>query len=154
MKTDGSERQRQAVILIGIQLSILMSALDQTILNTAIPKMAVILQAFERSIWIITSYLLFSTVATPVSGKLSDIFGTKAVLTGTTVLFTIASALCGSAGLIPEIAGLDAMNQLIVFRALQGIAGGAMIGACFVSMGDLFSVQERGKHQGFLAAAF
>lgn len=116
--------------------------------------MALALDGFDKSAWIITSYLLFSTIATPVSGKLADIYGAKSVLIGATFLFGLASALCGSAGVYSPLLGLDAIDQLILCRGLQGIAGGAMIGLCFISIGDLFPVAERGKYQGFLAAAF
>ena len=141
-------------ILVGLQIAIFLSALDQTVLNVAIPKMAQALHGFDKSAWIITAYLLSSTIATPVSGKLADIYGAKAVLITATFLFGLASALCGSAGLIDPLLGLDAIDQLILARAFQGIAGGAMIGLCFISIGDLFPVAERGKYQGFLAAAF
>ncbi len=141
-------------VLIGLQIAIFLSALDQTVLNVAIPKMAQALHGFDKSAWIITSYLLFSTIATPVSGKLADIYGAKPVLIAATFLFGLASALCGSAGLIDPLLGLDAIDQLILSRAVQGIAGGAMIGLCFVSIGDLFPLTERGKYQGLLAAAF
>jgi EmrB/QacA subfamily drug resistance transporter len=141
-------------ILVGLQIAIFLSALDQTVLNVAIPKMAQDLLGFDKSAWIITAYLLSSTIATPVSGKLADIYGAKSVLLVATFFFGLASALCGSAGLIDPLLGLDAIDQLILARALQGIAGGAMIGLCFISIGDLFPVAERGKYQGFLAAAF
>lgn len=141
-------------VLIGLQIAIFLSALDQTVLNVAIPKMAQALHGFDKSAWIITSYLLFSTIATPVSGKLADIYGAKPVLIAATFLFGLSSALCGSAGLIDPLLGFDAIDQLILSRAVQGIAGGAMIGLCFVSIGDLFPLAERGKYQGLLAAAF
>jgi EmrB/QacA subfamily drug resistance transporter len=141
-------------IWIGLQIAIFLSALDQTILNIVIPKIATVLNALDKSAWIITAYLLFSTIATPISGKLADIYGVKKVLTLATLLFAAASALCGTAGLVPQICGLDAIDQLILARALQGTAGGAMLGLCFVSIGEIFPVGSRGKYQGFLAAAF
>lgn len=146
--------KNRLAILIGLQIAIFLSALDQTVLNVAIPKMAQALHGFDKSAWIITAYLLSSTIATPVSGKLADIYSAKAVLIWATFLFGLASGLCGSAGLIDPLWGLDAIDQLILARAFQGIAGGAMIGLCFISIGDLFPVAERGKYQGFLAAAF
>lgn len=130
-----------------------MSALDQTVLNTSIPKLAVILNGVDRSAWIITSYLLFATFATPVAGKLADICGVKPVIICSTILFTVTSGLCGVAGFIGAET-LSAMDQLIIFRGLQGIAGGAMIALCFVAIGDLFPSRERGKFQGVLAADF
>lgn len=149
-----TSRKQYVAILIGLQIAIFLSALDQTVLNVAIPKMAQALHGFDKSAWIITAYLLFSTIATPLSGKLADIYGAKSVLLVATFLFGLASVFCGSAGLIDPLFGCDAIDQLILARAFQGIAGGAMIGLCFISIGDLFPVAERGKYQGFLAAAF
>jgi EmrB/QacA subfamily drug resistance transporter len=143
-----------ASIGIGLQIAIFLSALDQTILNIVIPKIATVLHAFDKSAWIITSYLLFSTIATPIAGKLADLYGVKKVLVVATLLFAVASVLCGSAGLIPQIVGFDAIDQLILARAIQGTAGGAMLGLCFVSIGEIFPAKERGKHQGFLAASY
>ena len=141
-------------ICIALQIAILLSALDQTILNIAIPKISAVLHAQAKAAWIITAYLLFSTIATPVAGKLADLYGVRNVLLAAILLFAIASTLCGSAGLIPILLGLDAIDQLILARALQGLAGGAMLGLCFVSVGEVFPVADRGKYQGFLAAAF
>ncbi len=141
-------------IWIGLQIAIFLSALDQTILNIVIPKISTVLNAFDKSAWIITSYLLFATIATPIAGKLADIFGVKKVLVAATLLFAAASALCGSAGLIEKIFACDAIDQLILARAVQGTAGGAMLGLCFVSIGEIFPPQSRGKYQGFLAASF
>jgi EmrB/QacA subfamily drug resistance transporter len=152
--TSKCSRKQIAGIWIGLQIAIFLSALDQTVLNIVIPKIASVLHAFDKSAWIITSYLLFSTIATPISGKLADIYGVKRVLLGATLLFGFASALCGFAGLLPHLLGCDAIDQLILSRALQGIAGGAMLGLCFVSIGEIFPVGERGKYQGFLAAAY
>lgn len=154
MNLQSNSSRHHAGILIGLQIAILLSALDQTVLNIAIPKLAADLHGSHKSAWIITSYLLFSTVATPISGKLSDIFGAKIVLIAAIAFFTVASGLCGSAGLVRNLFGLDGMDQMIFFRALQGISGGAVLGLCFISIGDLFPVRERGKYQGFLAAAF
>jgi EmrB/QacA subfamily drug resistance transporter len=136
-------------------LIIFMSALDQTVLNTAIPKIAAVLNDVNRAPWIITSYLLFATFATPVAGKLADIYGVKPMLTASSILFALTSALCGFSGLLtlPAIT-IGAMDQLVVFRGLQGIAGGAMMALCFVAIGDLMPSRERGKFQGVLAADF
>ena len=151
---DGSAASSKVGVLIGLQIAIFLSAIDQTVLNVAIPKIATLLNDFDRGAWLITSYLLFATVTTPVAGKLSDIFGVKPVLIVATVLFGVTSALCGTAGLIDHAIPFGAMDQLILYRALQGIAGGAMIGLSFVAVGELFTARERGKYQGLLAAAF
>lgn len=136
-----------------------MSALDQTVLNTAIPKISTVLDDINRAPWIITSYLLFATFATPVAGKLADIYGVKPMLIISSISFTVTSALCGASGLMSDVVlpsgyRFGAMDQLISFRALQGIAGGAMMALCFVAIGDLMPSRERGKFQGVLAADF
>lgn len=152
--SEAIELKHRLAVIVALQIAIFLSALDQTILNIAIPKISTLLEAFDKGAWLITSYLLFATVATPVAGKLSDIYGVKTVIIVATVLFGVTSALCGAAGLLPNLFGLGAMDQLILLRALQGIAGGAMLGLCFVAVGELFPLGQRGKYQGYLAAAF
>jgi MFS family permease len=132
-------------LFAGIDLALFLSALDQTILNTAVPKMSVALGDFDRGPWIISAYLLTCTIATPIAGKLADVVGTKRALLGATLAFVLASIVCGGAGTI---------MQLVAARALQGIGGGGMISLCFISIGELFPARERGKYQGVLAAAF
>ena len=134
-----------AGIATGLAIAIFLSALDQTVLNVVIPKISREFGALDKSAWIITSYLLFSTIATPISGKLVDIYGVQKVIIAATLLFGLASGLCGAA---------HAIDQLILARALQGTAGGAMLGLCFVTIGEIIDVADRGKYQGLLAAAF
>jgi MFS family permease len=141
----GLSRAKLIGLFIGIDLALFLSALDQTILNTAVPKMAAELGDFDLGAWIITSYLLMCTIVTPVAGKLADTISTKRALLWATAVFVVASVCCGSA---PSFA------WLIAARALQGVGGGAMISLCFISIGELFSARERGKYQGILAAAF
>jgi MFS family permease len=138
-------RTKLVGLFIGIDLALFLSALDQTILNTAVPKMAAELGDFDLGPWIITSYLLMCTIVTPFAGKLADTVGTKRALAWATGLFVIASLLCG---LAPSFA------FLIAARGFQGVGGGAMISLCFISIGEIFSARERGKYQGILAAAF
>lgn len=132
-------------LFCGLELALFLSALDQTVLNTAIPKISESLGAFDRAPWIITSYLLLSTLATPIAGKLADIFSAKRVLVAATAVFTVFSLACACSG---------NMTQLIIARALQGTGGGAMIALCFISIAEIFDVRERGRYQGVLAAAF
>lgn len=153
-KGSGLANSSRVGVLIGLQIAIFLSAIDQTVLNVAIPKIATLLSDFDRAAWLITSYLLFATVTTPVAGKLADIYGVKPILIAATLLFGVTSALCGGAGMIQPLLAFSTMDQLIFFRALQGIAGGAMIGLCFVAVGEIFTARERGKYQGLLAAAF
>src|SRR5215813_6058826 len=133
--------------LSGLMLSMLLAALDQTIVGTAEPRIIASLSGFDRYPWVATAYLLCSTISVPIFAKLSDIYGRKWFLLGGSAGFVVTSALCGASGEI-SFAGIDGMNQLIVFRALQGICGGMMMGLAFTIIGDIFSPLERGKYQG------
>src|SRR5690349_13495981 len=115
------DRRQLIGTIIGLQLTLLLSALDQTIVGTAMPKIIANLNGFERYTWVTTAYLLTSTIAVPIFGKLSDIYGRKWFYLGGAALFVGASALCGASGDLPL--PLDGMNQLILFRGLQGLAG-------------------------------
>jgi len=136
----------------GLMLTLLLAALDQTIVGTAMPRIIAQLNGFERYAWVTTTYLLTSTIAVPIIGKLSDIYGRKWFLLGGAVLFVAASALCGASGDLPL--PLDGMNQLILFRGLQGIGGGMISGIVFTVIGDIFPPAERGKIQGIFSAVF
>jgi hypothetical protein len=101
-------------LVAGIELALFLSALDQTILNAALPRMSETLGSFERAPWIITTYLLSCAIVTPIAGRLADTVGTKRALVGATIVFTLASIVCGAVG---------DMTQLIAARALQGFGG-------------------------------
>src|SRR5262249_4511876 len=105
--------------LSGLLLSMLLASLDQTIVGTAEPRIIASLSVFDRYPWVSTAYLLSSTIAVPIFAKLSDIYGRKWFFLGGASGFVLSSALCGAAGEI-AFAGLDGMNQLILFRAIQG----------------------------------
>ncbi len=139
--------------LAGLLLSVLLASLDQTIVGTAEPRIIASLSGFDRYPWVSTAYLLTSTLAVPIFAKLSDIYGRKWFFLGGAAGFVLASALCGASGTIGFLP-IDGMSQLIVFRALQGIAGGTMMGLAFTIIGDVFSPVERGKYQGMFAATY
>jgi EmrB/QacA subfamily drug resistance transporter len=139
--------------LAGLMLSMLLAALDQTIVGTAEPRIIASLSGFDRYPWVSTAYLLCSTISVPIFAKLSDIYGRKWFLLGGSAGFVLTSALCGAAGKFTSI-GLDGMNQLILFRAMQGISGGIMMGLTFAIVGDIFSPAERGKYQGVFSGAW
>src|SRR5215472_939480 len=139
--------------LTGLVLAMLLAALDQTIVGTAEPRIIASLSGFNRYPWVATAYLLCSTISVPIFAKLSDIYGRKWFLLGGSAGFVLTSALCGAAGKFTSI-GLDGMNQLIVFRAMQGICGGIMTGLTFAIVGDIFSPAERGKYQGVFSGAW
>jgi EmrB/QacA subfamily drug resistance transporter len=139
--------------LTGLMLSMLLAALDQTIVGTAEPRIIASLSGFDRYPWVATAYLLCSTISVPIFAKLSDIYGRKWFLLGGSAGFVLTSALCGTAGKFTSV-GLDGMNQLILFRAMQGICGGIMTGLTFTILGDIFSPAERGKYQGVFSGAW
>src|SRR5262245_35354232 len=139
--------------LSGLMLSMLLAALDQTIVGTAEPRIIASLSGFDRYPWVSTAYLLCSTISVPIFAKLSDISGRKWFLLGGSAGFVVASALCGAAGKISAL-GLDGMNQLILFRSMQGICGGVMMGLTFAIVGDIFSPAERGKYQGVFSGVW
>lgn len=138
-------RRQLFLALAGVLLCILVAALDQTIVATALPRIVTELNGFDRYSWVVTSYLLTATCVIPIAGKLSDQFGRKPILIFGLVVFVLGSALSGRA---------ETMNELIIFRGLQGIGAGALQSGAFASIGDLFTPAERGRWQGVIAATF
>ncbi len=139
--------------LAGLMLTLLVAALDQTIVGTAMPRIIAELSGFDRYPWVTTSYLLTSTIAVPIFAKLSDIYGRKWFFLAGAVIFVASSALCGAAGNL-SFMPIDAMNQLILFRGIQGIGAGIMLGLIFTIIGDVFSPAERGRYQGLFAGVW
>ena len=146
-------RPQMFATMTGLMLSVLLAALDQTIVGTAEPRIIAQLSGFDRYPWVSTTYLLTSTLAVPIFAKLSDMYGRKWFFLGGTTMFVLTSALCGAAGTLTFLP-IDGMNQLIIFRGLQGIGAGMMMGLAFTIIGDVFSPAERGKYQGFFAASW
>ena len=139
--------------LTGLLLAALLAAIDQTIVGTAEPRIIAQLSGFDRYPWIATAYLLTSTVSVPIFASLSDIHGRKPFFLCGAVLFVLTSALCGAAGKLTFLP-IDGMGQLILFRALQGIGAGMVMGLLFTIVGDIFSPVERGRYQGLFAAVW
>ncbi len=132
-------------VVIGILLCILLAAIDQTVVVPAVPSIAADLNGFSHLSWIVTSYLLTSTVATPIYGKLSDIYGRRALLLPAIVLFVAASMLCGFA---------QSLMQLIVARGLQGLGGAGLMAMAQAAIADVVSPRERGRYQGYMAGTW
>jgi EmrB/QacA subfamily drug resistance transporter len=132
-------------VLGALFLALLLAALDQTIVATALPTIVGELGGLTHLSWVVTAYLLTSTVAGPFYGKLGDIYGRKIILQSAIVIFLVGSALCGLA---------QNMIGLIAFRALQGIGGGGLIVTIIAVIGDLIPPRERGRYQGLFGAAF
>lgn len=143
------------VTLWGVAIVFLLSALDQTIVATAMPRIIAELNGLALYSWVTTAYLLSSTVMVPIWGKLGDLFGRKPVLLAGILFFLMGSwlsGLSGEFGPMPLIGG--GMVQLIVFRAVQGIGGGALFTTAFAIIGDLFPPRERGRMAGMFGAVF
>src|SRR5215212_9157788 len=116
-------RQRLMMTVAGLMLTLLLAALDQTIVGTAMPRIVSELQGFNHYAWVTTAYLLSSTVVVPIVGKLSDLYGRKPFFLCGVVIFLIASALCGVA---------QDMFQLVAFRGLQGLGAGFLTSMAFI----------------------
>ncbi|MFV2195619.1 MDR family MFS transporter [Nocardiopsis sp. LOL_012] len=139
---DGS---RIAVIMVALMLTVLLAALDQTIVSTALPTIVSGLGGLNHLSWVITAYLLAVTASTPLWGKLGDQFGRKNLFLVCIAVFLAGSALCGTA---------QSMLQLILFRGLQGIGGGGLMVLASAIIGDVVSPRERGRYQGWFGAVF
>jgi EmrB/QacA subfamily drug resistance transporter len=137
--------QRRNFVFVAVLLGMLLAALDQTIVATALPTVVADLGGAGHQSWVVTSYLLASTIVTAIVGKLGDLFGRKAVF-GIAVLFFFAgSVLCGMAG---------SMGMLVASRALQGIGGGAIMVTATALIGEVVPLRDRGRYQGALGAVF
>ncbi len=145
----GSERRLRGIalfsVLAALMLTLLLEALDQTVVGTALPRIVASLQGFDRYTWAVTAYTLASTTMVPTVGKLSDQFGRKWFLVVGTIVFLLGSALSGAA---------QSMNEFIAFRALQGLGAGIGIALVFTVVGDIFPPAERAKWQGIFGVVY
>lgn len=138
-----------------LMIVFLLSALDQTIVSTAMPTIIRELNGLDLYAWVTTSYLLTSTVMVPIWGKLGDLYGRKLILIIGIVIFVVGSWLCGLAGEFGDMPLVgDGMMQLIVFRGIQGIGGGALFTTAFATIADLYPPRERGRYAGLFGAVF
>jgi EmrB/QacA subfamily drug resistance transporter len=126
-----------------MMLATLLAALDQTVVATALPQIVTDLRGFEQLAWVITAYLVAATVTVPLYGKLSDIYGRRAMFVVAISIFLIGSALCGAS---------QDMSQLVASRAVQGLGAGGLLPLAQAAIADLFSPRERGRYQGYIAA--
>ncbi|MET8802454.1 MDR family MFS transporter [Streptomyces sp. NPDC004546] len=154
LETHGTQKEIKAAeqvsgnVLVSIGallLGLLLAALDQTIVSTALPTIVSDLGGLEHLSWVVTAYLLASTAATPLWGKLGDQYGRKRLFQTAIVIFLVGSALCGMA---------RNMGELIGFRALQGLGGGGLMVLSMAIVGDIVPPRERGRYQGLFGAVF
>lgn len=128
-----------------LMLVMLLAALDQTIVSTALPRIAIDLHGLDKLSWVATAYLLTSAVTTPIYGKISDLFGRKKIFQTAITIFLIGSVLCGLS---------QSMNQLVAARALQGIGAGGLMSLVLAIVGDIIPPRQRGRYQGYFGAVF
>ena len=137
-------RREVLIVLPGLLLAIMLAMLDQLVVSTALPRIVGDLGGVTHLSWVVTAYVLASTVTTPLYGKLGDQYGRKRLLMAAIVIFLIGSALSGLA---------QSMDQVIVFRALQGLGAGGLLVGAIATIGDLVSPRERGQYMGYMMAA-
>ena len=133
------------LLFSALLLVMLLAALDQTIVSTALPTIVGEFGGLEKLSWVVTAYLLSSTIVVPLYGKFGDLFGRKIVLQIAILLFLLGSVLCGLA---------QNMTQLIMMRALQGLGGGGLLVVTLAVVGDVIPPAERGRYQGLFGGVF
>ena len=142
----GALRRRQVLVIIGaLMLGMFLAALDQTVVSTALPTIVGDLHGASHLSWVVTAYLLASTVSTPLWGKLGDLYGRKTCFQAAIVIFLVGSALAGLS---------TSMIELIAFRAVQGLGGGGLMIGAMTIVGDVVSPRERGRYMGLFMAMF
>ena len=142
---DAAPQPRIRLIFVALMLVLLLASLDQTIVSTALPTIVGDLGGLNHLSWVVTAYLLTSTVSGPLYGKLGDLYGRKPILQVAILIFLVGSVLCGLA---------QSMVQLIAFRAIQGLGAGGLIVTTLAVIGDLIPPRERGKYQGYFGGVF
>jgi EmrB/QacA subfamily drug resistance transporter len=139
------ESGKRGILIAGLIVAMLFGALDNTIVGTALPQIVGELGGIGLMTWLTTAYMLTATTIVPIAGKLADLIGRKSVYIAGLIIFMVGSILCGMA---------ETMEQLIIFRGLQGIGGGIMMPMAMVIIGDIFTGEERAKWQGVFGAIF
>jgi EmrB/QacA subfamily drug resistance transporter len=144
-ETPALSRHKVVLTFSGLLLAMLLASLDQTIVSTALPTIVGDLGGLDRLSWVVTAYLLTATVSTPLWGRVSDLYGRKALFQASIAIFLAGSALSGVAG---------TLGQLIGFRALQGLGAGGLMTLAMAIVADIISPRERGRYQGYIQMVF
>jgi EmrB/QacA subfamily drug resistance transporter len=132
-------------IVVALMIAMLLAALDQTIVSTALPRIAVDLNGLKQLSWVVSAYLITSAVVTPLYGKISDQLGRKKIFQTAIIIFLIGSALCGLS---------QNMTELIIFRGIQGLGAGGLMALVFAIIGDIIPPRLRGRYQGYFGAVW
>ncbi|HEX8506673.1 MAG TPA: MDR family MFS transporter [Hymenobacter sp.] len=153
--TDTRTHRQKMLTFAGVLLAMFLGSLDQTIVSTALPRIVADLHGLDRFTWVATAYLVASTALVPIYGKLADMYSRRKIEVTAVIIFLIGSMLCGLAGEFGSLPLLgDGMNQLVIFRAIQGFGGAGLFAMAFIIIADLFPPAERGRYQGFTGAVF
>jgi EmrB/QacA subfamily drug resistance transporter len=142
------------VVIAGLMAGMFLAALDQSIVGVALPKITSELGGLDKLSWVVTAYLLTSTAATPLWGKISDLRGRRPVFQAAIVVFLVGSIVCGFASPLSSALGLPGIDVMIIGRAVQGLGGGGLMSLALAVIGDVIPPRERGKYQGLFGAVF
>jgi EmrB/QacA subfamily drug resistance transporter len=142
------------VVMGGLMAGMFLAALDQSIVGVALPRITSELGGLDKLSWVVTAYLLTSTAATPLWGKISDLRGRRPMFQAAIVVFLVGSLICGFASEIADQLGATGINVMIAGRAVQGLGGGGLMSLALAVIGDVIPPRERGKYQGLFAAVF
>lgn len=142
---EGRSHREIMMVLSGLMVGMLLAALDQTIVSTALKRIVEHFDGLDHYTWVVTAYLLTSTASTPLYGKISDLYGRRPVFQFAIITFLLGSFLAGAAW---------SMDSLIAFRALQGLGAGGLMALTFVIIGDIVAPRERGRYQGYFGAVW
>jgi EmrB/QacA subfamily drug resistance transporter len=140
-----NKKSNVRLTVLGLMMTLLLVSLDQTIVSTAMPTIIGQFGGLDKFVWVFSAYLIANVTGMPIFGKLSDMYGRKRFFIMGLIVFMIGSALCGTA---------QSMTELIIYRAIQGIGGGALLPIVFTIVFDIFPPQKMGKMQGLFGAVF
>jgi EmrB/QacA subfamily drug resistance transporter len=142
------------VVMAGLMAGMFLAALDQSIVGVALPKITSELGGLDKLSWVVTAYLLTSTAATPLWGKISDLLARRPIFQSAIVVFLVGSVICGFASPIASWMNVSGIDVMIVGRAVQGLGGGGLMSLALAVIGDVIPPRERGKYQGLFGAVF
>src|SRR6478735_6670213 len=152
---DGYLSHKQIMgVMGGLMAGMFLAALDQSIVGVALPQITSDLGGLDKLSWVVTAYLLTSTAATPLWGKISDLRGRRPIFQAAIVVFLIGSVICGLSSEIATWWNVSGINVMIAGRAIQGLGGGGLMSLALAVIGDVIPPRERGKYQGLFGAVF